>query len=149
MKYYIIQIIIFGDTVSNGRLKYIIAMKQIRLLMDSDLKEKAYVMGVGSVLSILKYDNSFSTIKASKDIVEEIMSTTENDFLRKLYAEITFILAQEYKKREDIEHYLEYKNKSINVYKSLHIDTVKESTPILSWLLPDFMHERIVANLLE
>jgi len=63
--------------------------------------------------------------------------------LKKLLAEICFLIAQEYKSMDKFKAH-KFAEESMNIYRSLHIDSLEDAAPILSSLLPDLMHEGVV-----
>lgn len=63
--------------------------------------------------------------------------------LKKLLAEICFLIAQEYKSIDKLKAY-KFAQESMNIYRDIHIDSLEDAEPILHSLLPDLMHEGVV-----
>lgn len=63
--------------------------------------------------------------------------------LKKLLAEICFLIAQEYKSTDKLKAY-EFAQESMNIYKFLQIDSLEDAEPVLNSLLPELMHEGVV-----
>jgi hypothetical protein len=65
--------------------------------------------------------------------------------LKKLLAEICFLMAQEYKSMDQLKAY-KFAQESMDIYKFLQIDSLEDAEPVLNSLLPDLMHEGVVQD---
>ena len=105
---------------------------------------------VNMVINMLKIDSSLSTLEEALTLLSEIKEEKRDKVVNKLLAEINYLIAVEYKKMKNFEKMKQYAEKSINLYKKCNIVSLEDSVPILSELLPDYMHEGVVrSRLLE
>jgi len=105
---------------------------------------------VSGVVNMLKIDHSLETLKEALMLLTEIEEEKRDKTVNKLLAEISYLIAVEYKKQKKREEMLKYAEKSFELYKKCNITSLEDSIPILSELLPDYMHEGVVkSRLLE
>jgi len=93
-----------------------------------------------------KMDHLLSAFEEAFAMLTEIEEEKRGAFTKKLLAEMCFLIATEYKKRGEYRKVREYAKLSIDLYKECNISTLEDSVPILSELLPDYMHEGVVKS---
>ena len=98
------------------------------------------------IIDIPKIDYLLSSLEEAFAMLAEIEEEKRGAFMKKLLAEICFLIATEYKKRGEYEKVRKYAQMSIDLYKESNISTLEDSVPILSELLPDYMHEGVVKS---
>jgi hypothetical protein len=98
---------------------------------------------ISRAMDILK---ALPSLEEVFDRLPEFKEEKRDTLLKKLLAEICYLIAMEYKRSGDYEKVHEYAQISIDLYKECNISTLEDSVPILSesLLLPDYMHEGVV-----
>ena len=110
---------------------------------------KNHVMDkISRVVNMLKADHSLATLEEALAILSEISEIKRDKRINKLLAEINYLIAVEYKKQGKLEDMKRYAEKSIELYEKCNIKSLEDSIPILSELLPDYMHEGVVKSML-
>ena len=85
-------------------------------------------------------DTLLAQYKALKETKMETMQT------KKLLAELSFLIAKEYLKIGNQAEAARYAEESLDFYGDIKIETLDDSVPILSKILPEKMHEGIVKD---
>ena len=67
-----------------------------------------------------------------------------DDRTQKLLAEVCFLIAREYLGQREREKARQFAEQSIELYRQIDTNTLKNALPILARALPDFMHEGVV-----
>jgi len=105
---------------------------------------------IARVVSMLKMGHSLDSLRDSLALLTEIEAERRDKRVNKLMAEINYLTAVEYRKMNNHRQMREHARASIDLYKKCNISTLEDSVPILSELLPDYMHEGVVeARLLQ
>lgn len=110
-------------------------------------KTKNYVMDkVSRVVNMLKINQSLKTLKEALRLLSEVEEWKRDKMVNKLLAEINYLMAVEYKKQGNLKEMQQYAKTSIDLYKKCNITSLEDCVPILSELLPDYMHEGVVKS---
>jgi len=98
------------------------------------------------VINMLKMDHSLYSLEEAFSMLTEIKGEEKDITIKKLLAEICYLIAMEHKKRNEYEEAYKYAQMSIDLYKECNISTLEDSMPILSELMPTYMHEGVVKS---
>jgi|GEM_PF-2748509 len=106
---------------------------------------------ISRVLNMLKIDHSLASLKDALALLGEVVIEERDERVKKLLAEVNYLIAVEYKKMNKRPEMLKHARKSINLYKTINTSTLENSIPILNpilpHVLPDHMHEHVVESI--
>ena len=101
---------------------------------------------ISRVVNMLKIEHSLTSLQDALAMLTEIEEKKRNKKVIKLLAEINYLIAIEYRKVGKHQEMLQHAEISVDLYKRCNISTLEDSIPILSELLPDYMHDGVVQS---